>query len=626
MVSKSMRKRNKRGLAVERLEDRTLMTAGFIDPSFGNQGVAALNLASSTATAVVVQPDFKIVAAGTVHSSLHGNPGEFLIARFNPDGSLDTSFGGVGYVISSFLGEANAVALQADGKIIVVGKTAFPDPLTAGQRPDILIARYNADGSVDTTFNATGRVTTRVTGISDTAQSVRVQSDGKIVVTGTGMGVDVGTVEVLRYNADGSLDSSFASGGIYAIVGGGVAAGNSGMVLQPDGKILVAVTTPFFFPTAAWDVLRFNANGTLDASFGSNGIAQINAHGPGLAEGLALQLDGKILVDGYTGTGGAGLTRLNADGTIDVTFHNGQFLDTPIAGSLAIQPGGEIVILGAPPSSSSRQLLLMSFTAGGQIDAGFGAGGQSVPAPPLTNQDFTPAGLAIEPDGKIVVADASSASNSLAVARYFGDANNEKFVANLYFDLLNRSPDPVGLKGWTQVLDEGRATRTQVVLAIEHSAEYFAHVVDTLYAETLERSADPVGRAFWSNFLAAGGTSDTLRTLLFLSPEFVQKHTDNTELVTALYRDALRRQPTAAETQVWLQALNNGASRTAVIEAIVNGAEAGRLSVDLLYQRFLKRNADPGGLAVLSTLLLNGAPTEELIAFIAGSDEYFARQ
>jgi hypothetical protein len=113
---------------------------------------------------------------------------------------------------------------------------------------------------------------------------------------------------------------------------------------------------------------------------------------------------------------------------------------------------------------------------------------------------------------------------------------------------------------------------------------------------------------------------------LFLSPEFMQKHSDNTELVTALYGDALRRQPAAAETQVWLHALGNGASRTAVIEAIVNGAEAARLSVDLLYQRFLRRNADPAGLAILSGLLLNGTPTEELIAFIAGSDEYFARQ
>ncbi|HEV3081715.1 MAG TPA: DUF4214 domain-containing protein [Gemmataceae bacterium] len=624
MHSQSMRMPNKRGLAIERLEDRTLMTAGFIDPSFGNHGVAALNLAFSAATAVVVQPDFKIVAAGTVHSSLHGNPGEFLIARFNPDGSLDTSFGGTGYVISSFLGEAHAVALEGD-KIVVVGKTAFPDPLLAGERPDILVARYNADGSPDTTFNGTGRVTTRVTALSDTAESVRLQN-GRIVVAGTGMGVDVGTVEVLRYNFDGSLDTSFAKGGIFAAVGGSVADGNSGMELQPDGRILVAVTPPFFFPTAAWEVLRFNADGTLDTSFASGGTAKISAHGQGLAEGLAIQADGKILVDGFTGTSGAGLTRLNTDGTIDVTFHNGQLVDTPIAGSLAIQQGGEIVLLGTTPNSSSRQLLLMSITAGGQIDAGFGAGGQSLPAPPLTNQVFTPAGLVIEPDGKIVVAGVSSTANSLAVARYFNDTDNQKFLAHLYLDLLNRIPDPVGIQGWSELLDDGRATRTQVVLAMEHSPEYFAYVIDSTYSQTLGRSADPVGQAFWSNFLAAGGTSNALRTLLFLSPEFMQKHSDNTELVTALYGDALRRQPTAAETQVWLQALANGASRTAVIEAIVNGAEAARLSVDLLYQRFLRRNADPAGLAILSGLLLNGTPTEQLIAFIAGSDEYFARQ
>ncbi|HEV3343498.1 MAG TPA: hypothetical protein VG125_24205, partial [Pirellulales bacterium] len=431
-------KSNRTTLNVEPLEERTLLNAGFLDTSFGNNGIATINLGSSyqssSAAAVVAEPNGQIVAAGTaITTQLQGNPGEFMVARFNNDGSLDTSFGGKGYVIS-FLGRAYSVAVQADGKILVAGGNDFASPVFAGDQHGFLVARYNTDGSLDAGFGNGGVVETSFTSLpypfGASASTVLVQKDGKIIVAGTQGGPEAIT-ELVRYNADGSLDKSFGSNGISG-VGGGVPAGNSGAVLQPDGKILVAAAPPGLFPGQSWEVARFNADGSIDTTFGNKGIAPIFAQGTGTTVSLALQPDGRILATSLAGSpnalnppGGA-IARLNPDGTLDNTFGTGVVVYTSTAGVLAVQSDGHILLLGDTPNTVSEGL--DSFLPNGQIDTAFGSGGQAVPAPPITVPQFAP-GLTLEPDGKILAAGSAATSHSFTLVRYFGDTSNANFVA-----------------------------------------------------------------------------------------------------------------------------------------------------------------------------------------------------
>ena len=163
------------------------MNAGFLDTSFGNNGIATINLGSSyqssSVAAVVAEPNGQIVAAGTAITQLQGNPGEFMVARFNNDGSLDTSFGGKGYVISSFLGRAYSVAVQADGKILVAGGNDFTSPQFTTGKEGFLVARYNTDGSLDAGFGNGGVVQTSFQPdpllFGASASTVLVQKDGK---------------------------------------------------------------------------------------------------------------------------------------------------------------------------------------------------------------------------------------------------------------------------------------------------------------------------------------------------------------------------------------------------------------------------------------------------------------
>ena len=302
--------------------------AGDLDTSFAGTGkvTTPFGREEDVATSVVLQPDGKIVCSG-YSSSVLGTVA--FVARYNADGSLDTAFGTGGKVTENFGGSfalATAIALQADGKIVAAGYVGTPAPATS--RFDFFLLRYNPDGTLDLTFDADGKVTTDFSTF-DEADSLLIQSDSKLVVTGStsNNSPDRTFAALARYNADGSLDTSFGTGGkITGHEGSAFAA-----IVQPDGFIVTggwgctaATCTQNFDFTFA----RYNTNGVLDSTFGINGKATA-AVSAGRDEGRAIarQSDGKIVGAGVNLNSSAvdpvAVVRLNANGTLDTGFGTG---------------------------------------------------------------------------------------------------------------------------------------------------------------------------------------------------------------------------------------------------------------------------------------------------------------
>ncbi len=269
---------------------------GSLDTSFDGDGKVIIDMGNfNSASDIVIQPDGKIVVVGRSGVIGTGNYA-FAVARLNSDGSLDASFDGDGRVITS-LGSysfgAAAVALQTDGKIIAAGNSG-----STYSTADFALVRYNADGSLDASFDGDGKVITAVSSSFDGAYAVAVQTDGKIVAAGSSQRI---MMAVVRYNINGSLDTSFDGDGIVLTPGIDDAYASS-VVIQSNGKIVAAGA---FYPNFA--LVRYNPNGSLDTSFGGDGIVTTNFDEPGFpgdggVGGLAIQPDGKIIAAGSWGS------------------------------------------------------------------------------------------------------------------------------------------------------------------------------------------------------------------------------------------------------------------------------------------------------------------------------------
>lgn len=312
---------------------------GTLDGSFGNGGrvqtpVATFELGND----IAIQSDDKIVQIGLSSTTTQ----DMVIARYTPDGALDTTFAGTGYLnfevaIGQF-DRGHAVAIQPDGKIIVVG---YCGDTTDATGRDFCLARFNTNGTFDASFDGpsgtgNGRVRIAVSpgNAQDRAWDVRVQPDGKIVVGGDSRPAGNADFAIIRLNANGTLDSTFGTGGIttadLSTVGSRFDS-LRGIELQADGKI-VAVGSGVFSQDGSFNdkisivVARFTATGALDTSFSGDGKAiRIITSGflSDQAEDVRIQSDGKIVVGAYTDTGSGAnfaMLRYNTDGTEDNSF------------------------------------------------------------------------------------------------------------------------------------------------------------------------------------------------------------------------------------------------------------------------------------------------------------------
>lgn len=418
----------------------TAVNGQALDPSFGNNGIVRTNFDRSfdEAHALLVQPDGKILAAGSLLEQVSFER-FFLLARYNEDGSPDRNFGTNGWVKTEFhMGNESstirAMALQADGKIIAVGSS------NANMKTELAVARYHPNGSIDTTFDHNGKVLISTGGNFQTeGRSVRIQPDGKIVVggfTSDGLG---GELVVWRMHMNGALDSTFNGlGHAITAFGLGIDEGVE-LLLQPDGDVIVGGATIGINSLAVTFVLlRYEANGSLDSTFGDQGISYTYfGAGDDHPGALALQPDGKILFAGSTGSSihaNSALLRYDTSGMPDTTFGNQGIVITDIPHgpfespngitSLALQGDGKIVAAGPSRDQNSFQYewSILRYLPDGSVDHTFDT---LVSTYTSGTNSATEVSVAIQQDGKILVLGSEEYNNDsdFVLVRYDPDRN-----------------------------------------------------------------------------------------------------------------------------------------------------------------------------------------------------------
>lgn len=372
-----------------------LISSASVDASFGGDGVtsAAIGAADDQARAIAIQSDGKYVVAGW--SDAGGGDTDFAVLRFNADGSLDTSFSGDGKQTTSiaagtFADHAYGVAIQPDGKIVVVGST------DNGTKHDFALVRYDTDGSLDTGFASDGIQTTSLSELNDDATAIAIQSDGKILASGTSnfsFASSNFSFAIARYDSTGALDSNFGTDGVLAGSFGSDSSHNpsvaNAMALQPDGKIVVA---GYGYSGSSWDfgVARLTAEGALDTTFSGDGKAlfHVNSTSSSAEEfkSIAVQPDGKILLAGRTpgsevgDTFDAVLIRVDRDSNLDPGFGGGDGIVTLDLSnwdefdSVLVQADGKIFTAGSDQTGLG-EALIARFDADGTLDTSFSGDG-----------------------------------------------------------------------------------------------------------------------------------------------------------------------------------------------------------------------------------------------------------
>jgi len=399
----------------------TFAQAGALDNSFNGTGKVTTRVGNldGFGECAVVQPDGKIVVAGYATNGINY---EFAVVRYNTDGSLDNTFGSNGQVITYFPDSDSygyAVALQADGKIVVAGTSYDGEQLY----DDFALARYNTDGSLDNTFGIGGLVTTDFGNSDDYGLSVAIKTNGKIVVGGSSdiynVPDNVSAFALVCYNTNGSIDTGFGTKGLVAT--NFYSSDNYGhsIAIQPDGKIVVAGSSANTDTIVSVALMRYDSTGSIDSSFGVSGIDTTVIGTNASASAVALQPDGKIVVAGYADNNFAVL-RYTTTGILDTTFGAGgkdttgfgNFL--AIGNAVAIQPDSAIVVAGSIGSAFA----LARYKANGVIDSAFGTNVKITT--PFTGIDDEALTVALQPDGKIIAAGFTEVDTVyyFAVARY----------------------------------------------------------------------------------------------------------------------------------------------------------------------------------------------------------------
>jgi uncharacterized delta-60 repeat protein len=382
---------------------------GSLDTTFGQGGSATVSVGSlAAACAVAVQPDGKIVTAG--QATVDGR-NVLLSIRMTPTGSLDPSYGVGGIVTVSINGSAGvdsgaALVLQPDGKIVIGGaaRTSVGGPM------GFAAVRLNSDGSFDPAFGH-GGVTTVAIGPAAIANAVALQPDGKVVLAGTAL-VGHNEFAAVRLNANGTLDTTFGSGGTTTLSPTG---GAWGLVVQSDGKLVLAGQADYANPAVAkaqqFMAARLNADGSIDPSFGHGGIVSIPIGATALGFDVAEQPDGKLVLAGpaFTSAGVAATVRLNTDGSLDQSYGTtgvATFPDWYGVNGITLDAAGRIVL----PATG---LSAVRLNPDGRADTSFGDAGNSIVK---LGSAAGANGAAIQPgDGKIVLAGAATIAGQTVV-------------------------------------------------------------------------------------------------------------------------------------------------------------------------------------------------------------------
>ena len=403
---------------------------GDLDSTFNSVGFNTLDMQSgedNEAYGIAIQSNGRIVIAGYVYDS----DGFYnaAIARYLQNGTLDNSFNTTGY-FNLFLddnSETDAVAIQSDGKIVAAGHA-----LNSSLDVDFLVIRLKSDGSLDSTFGTNGITITDFDGYNDYGYEIAIQSNGKILVSGSSYDGDYDEFAIARYNADGSLDSSFsADGWLMEIVG----SGNSevfGLAVEPGGKIYAGGYCENG-TDSDFGLIRLNNDGTMDNTFNSTGevVTDIDGYNECL-NALVLQTDGKIVTGGFANNDSDddfALVRYNTDGTLDDTFDGDGIQTTDLffssdedVFSVKLQQDGKIIASGTAYDNTQYYFALARYNTDGSLDTDFS--GDGLVTTDINGSDDEIYASEIQTDGKIVVAGATDNGNyDFAIARYLTDDN-----------------------------------------------------------------------------------------------------------------------------------------------------------------------------------------------------------
>ncbi len=393
---------------------------GSLDVGFNNVGNIIKDFGASEALcAVTVLPDGKIIAAGTTDVSGHD---DILVVRYLPNGTLDPSFSVDGSEITNLLATSNetatAMAVQPDGKIVVVGYT----DANTGVNVDMFAVRFNANGGLDSSFGFSGKYTINPTpSADDRATGVTVLPDGKIIIGGSARTNTSTSFALARLTASGVLDTTFSSDGYQEIAAGYGEC--HAMTVQADGKIIL-VGESKSLGTEDFMVARCNSNGTLDNTFSGDGFTRTQIIGKDAAYATLLQPDGKILVAGYANGGTDSVAvRYLTDGTLDTSFSGDGIYQNSFGGlssfsAVVLEANGKILLGGASGTLAGRNSTIIRLTPSGILDETFDGDGYLINDINVANGDFI-FGLSFQPDGRLVaVGKAGNSTGDIALSRY----------------------------------------------------------------------------------------------------------------------------------------------------------------------------------------------------------------
>lgn len=402
---------------------------GSLDLTFGlsTGKVTATIGGDDDAHAMTIQADGKIVVVGACGAPANR---DFCIARFDSSGALDATFSSDGKVVTP-IGTGNSdaygVAMQSDGKIVVAGSCG-----NVGSR-DFCVVRYNPNGTINGNFATNGIAITAVGTGDDAAAGIAIQGDGKIVVVGTCRSGTFDAFCVVRYESDGTLDTSFAGDGktITSIVNNADDAARA-VAIQSDGKIVVVGYCGDTAVKVDFCAARYLSNGTLDTSFDFDGrVTASIGNFIDAGSAISLQADGRIVIAGTTTTTSAdplmSAVRHNPFGSLDTSFSGNGRLTFRLGSSIesaqgvVVQPDGKIVFAGSCTVGSNYDFCVARVNSDGTPDNTFSVNGNVI-TPMSVSDDDRVAGVALDGDGNIVVAGSCGASpfRDFCIARYEG--------------------------------------------------------------------------------------------------------------------------------------------------------------------------------------------------------------
>jgi uncharacterized delta-60 repeat protein len=400
--------------------------AGRLDPAFDRDGKVVTDFGGSEFSEdLAIQPDGKIVVVGWNDAT--AETPAFLLARYNLNGSLDSGFGSGGKVRTNF-GFGSAVAIQSDGRVVAAGQAQVDGTF------NFALARYNRDGTLDPSFDRDGKLTTDF-GFSSYATGVAIQPDGKIVAVGSARTAPAfagGEFAAARYLPNGALDPTFDRDGRVLTPFTSASDAAQDVALQADGKLVAGGfagwLTPSFATPPDFALARYNADGSLDATFDGDGklTTALDRAWRSFGHDIAIQPDGKILL------GGGAIVRYNANGSLDPSFGaSGKLLITETGVSaLAVQRDRKILAIGTSRTALDN-FSVTRLHRDGRVDVGFALGGHVVTDFGSNSTDGALA-AALQRDGKLVAvgitAPTSQGPVDFALARYLGDPPPAKCV------------------------------------------------------------------------------------------------------------------------------------------------------------------------------------------------------